>query len=78
MNGIEREVDRLGRIVIPIEYRKQLGLSSGSKVIFFCDENRLVVEVAESTCALCGDHLDEKTEIRLCGACLARIRGQGK
>lgn len=33
MNGIEKEVDNLGRVVIPMEFRKRLGIVSNSKVM---------------------------------------------
>ena len=41
MSGIEKDVDRLGRIVVPMEYRKKLGITEGSKIVFFLDGDTL-------------------------------------
>lgn len=42
--GIIRSVDKLGRIVIPVEYRKLLGLNGDCKdVEIICKGNSLIV-----------------------------------
>ena len=33
MSGIEREIDDVGRVVIPMEFRKALGVEFNSKVL---------------------------------------------
>lgn len=45
--GIIRSVDKLGRIVIPVEYRRFLGLNGDCKdVEIICKGNRLIVTKA--------------------------------
>jgi len=41
--GIVRKVDRLGRVVLPIELRKVLGLEVGTAVEIFTDNGSLVM-----------------------------------
>ena len=33
--GLERKVDKLGRVVLPAEYRKQYGIHPGDKIITY-------------------------------------------
>ena len=73
MKGIEKEVDRLGRIVIPNEYRKRLGIKEGSRIVICFSGGRLYLEMVEGVCALCGKKLREGAPVRLCEDCLADI-----
>ena len=69
MNGIEREVDKLGRIVIPKDYRAQLGLTCGSRVLISLEDGALRMVNSASKCAICGDFAASK-KIRLCESCI--------
>ena len=42
--GIVRRVDDLGRIVMPKEIRKNLGIGIGDPVEFFVDKQRVIVQ----------------------------------
>ena len=41
--GIQRHIDKLGRIVIPIEWRKLLGVEIGEKLEISMNENRELI-----------------------------------
>ena len=42
--GIVKRIDKLGRIVVPIEYYKQLGLSREDEVeMFFTEDDEIVI-----------------------------------
>ena len=43
MKGIEREIDRLGRVVIPIEFRKKLGIEFNSKVLISLSNGEIII-----------------------------------
>ena len=75
MQGIEKEIDELGRVVLPIEMRRTLGLQSKSKVILKMENNRILLSPKEKCCALCGKTGCVHADFRLCGACIERIRG---
>mgnify|MGYP003299815809 CR=1 FL=1 len=42
--GITRKIDELGRVVLPIEFRKQLGLKHKDPVNIYLLENGFYVE----------------------------------
>ncbi|MGE7827967.1 AbrB/MazE/SpoVT family DNA-binding domain-containing protein [Paenibacillus sp. NPDC093718] len=72
--GIVRQVDELGRIVIPIELRKVMGMNEGDSVEFFMDEqtNRLMFRKYQAGCLFC-DSMDSISYFRgrqVCSSCL--------
>ncbi|MDF2938644.1 MAG: regulator [Paenibacillaceae bacterium] len=57
--GIVRELDSLGRIVIPKETRDLLGIRLEDPIEFFVDENTIIVRRYKSNCCLfCMDSND--------------------
>lgn len=42
--GIVRKVDRLGRIVIPIELRRKLGIEIGSPLEIYTNEDSIILK----------------------------------
>lgn len=52
--GIVRHVDELGRIVIPKEMRRVLGISNGDPVEINLVENRIEITKYSRACNLCG------------------------
>ena len=73
MKGIEKEVDRLGRVVIPSEYRKRLGIKEGSKIVFSSLDRGIYLETVDGGRALCSKKLRKEASARLCEVCLADI-----
>lgn len=74
--GIVRNIDELGRIVIPKEMRKMLGISNNDPVEITCDGNAIAVRKYKEVCILCSSD-GELTEIhdkKLCAACIAKIK----
>jgi transcriptional pleiotropic regulator of transition state genes len=70
-----RKVDGLGRIVLPIELRRQLGIDSGDELAIGVEAGRLVLEKVEDHCVFCGgkDGLREYLGKRVCASCRAGI-----
>ena len=52
--GLPRRIDHLGRIVIPVELRRVLGIAEGDYVGFSADGDRIVIEKMEERCTFCG------------------------
>jgi AbrB family transcriptional regulator, transcriptional pleiotropic regulator of transition state genes len=52
--GIVRKADDLGRVVIPIELRKTLNISTGDSLEIFSEEGRLVLQKYQPGCAITG------------------------
>ncbi|MBQ4354141.1 MAG: AbrB/MazE/SpoVT family DNA-binding domain-containing protein [Clostridia bacterium] len=74
--GIVRKVDELGRIVLPIETRKRLGLGPKDPVEIFVEKDRVVLKKYEPSCIFCGDADDIVLykEKRICKACLEELK----
>lgn len=74
--GIVRKVDELGRIVLPIETRKRLGLGPKDPVEIFVEKDRVVLKKYEPSCIFCGDADDVLLykDKRICKACLEELK----
>ena len=48
-----RKVDKLGRIVIPMELRKKYGLSEGASIDFKDSGDGIVVKALVNQCKIC-------------------------
>ena len=74
MNEIEKEIDNLGRVVIPIGFRNKLGIKSKDKVLVSLKEQAIIITAAEGRCSLCGIKLSEEKSIALCTACIEKVK----
>lgn len=59
--GIVRKVDELGRIVIPIELRRVLGIDIKDPVEFFVENDKIILKKykANMACAVTGEVSDD-------------------
>lgn len=73
--GIVRKIDELGRLVLPIETRRALGLASGEGVEIFVDGDRVILKKYEPACIFCGDADDiiVHNGKKICRNCAADI-----
>ena len=74
--GIVRRIDELGRIVLPIEIRKNLTLSSRDAVEIFVNEDTIVLKKYEPACIFCGS-MDNASLFKgriICDHCLNELR----
>ena len=53
--GILRAIDNLGRIVLPIELRRHLGIGPKDSVEIFVDKDSVVLKKYQPSCAFCGN-----------------------
>ena len=73
--GIVRRIDELGRIVLPIEIRKNLSLSSRDAVEIFVNEDTIVLKKYQPACIFCEDAKDVITfhGKNVCTTCAKRL-----
>lgn len=74
--GVIRSVDAIGRLVIPIELRRELGLNTGEPVHMYVENGRVIVEKYKKSCFLCGKTASEFIVVngkRICNECKAKI-----
>ena len=67
-------IDKLGRVVIPIQYRRELGLCEGSEINLRCCERKIIIVPKEPTCRICGGELKCSCEIALCEGCIQMVK----
>ena len=56
--GIVRPVDSLGRVVIPIELRRNLGINTDDSLEVFVDGQFIMLKKYEPACIFCGEAED--------------------
>ncbi|MFJ8100390.1 AbrB/MazE/SpoVT family DNA-binding domain-containing protein [Lysinibacillus sp. NPDC096212] len=63
--GIVRKVDDLGRVVIPIELRRTLGIGEKDSLEIFIDGDRIILKkyMANMTCAVTGEVSDNNISL---------------
>jgi len=74
MKTVEKEIDTLGRVVIPKKFRTALGIKAGSAVLMSLEGGAVIISAKSSLCALCGEKIDAGVPFRLCATCLAKIK----
>jgi len=74
--GIVRKVDELGRIVLPIELRRTLGIKVKDALEIYVDGASVILKKYEPACSFC-DNASDITVYKnknICGECLTEIK----
>lgn len=77
--GIVRNVDELGRIVIPVELRRMLGVEVTDPIEVYTTEEQIILKKYEPACLFCHDS-GEMTYFKgklVCRTCLSDISNTG-
>ena len=74
--GIVRQLDSLGRIVLPIELRRSLNINSKDLLEIMVDGSSVVLRKYEPNCAFCGSEskLSSYKGKLICRRCLKEIK----
>ena len=72
MEGIIRHLDDLGRIVIPKEIRKNLGLNEGNRLEIMQENKTIILKIPENKICKCGRTLEENSNF--CPNCGKKIK----
>ena len=73
--GIVRNIDELGRIVVPKEMRDKLHIKNSDPVEFFTEGDKIIITKYHVSCIFCGgegDLVDFKGKT-ICKKCLEEI-----
>lgn len=78
--GIVRQVDELGRIVIPKELRKVFDINFKDPLEIYTEEDRIILKKYQPTCIFCGDAKDVFlfNDKNVCPNCAKSIAGYAK
>lgn len=73
--GIVRKIDALGRIVLPIELRRNMDVDDNASLEIFVDGDSIILKKYLPTCVFCGEAKDIITYKgrNICQACRAKI-----
>ena len=76
--GIVRNIDELGRIVVPKEIRKKLGISNTDPVEIYTEGEKIILTKYLPVCHFCGstDGLSEFREKNICASCIAELKSK--
>ncbi len=76
--GIVRQVDALGRIVLPIELRRTLDIEIKDSLEIFTDGDDIILRPYRPCCIFCGegndisDHMGKK----VCRSCIEKLNNK--
>lgn len=75
-NGIVRHIDELGRIVVPKELRKKLGISACDPVEISSEGDRIIITKYSPVCHFCGstENISVFKEKSICERCISEIK----
>ena len=76
--GIVRNIDELGRIVIPKEIRKKLGIANNDPVEIYVEGERIMLMKYHPACHFCGsteDIMEFKGKV-VCHACIIEAENE--
>ncbi len=76
--GVVRQVDQLGRIVLPKELRTILGIDVKDSIEIFTDGDKIVLQKYQPACTFCSNANDVIyfNGKRICTECIAKIKDQ--
>lgn len=74
--GIVRNIDELGRIVVPKEMRTKMDILCGDPVEIFVEDDKIVLRKYVPNCIFCGKHdaVETFNEKKICRACLEELK----
>lgn len=74
--GIVRPMDALGRVVIPIELRRNLAINTDDSLEIFVDGEYIMLKKYEPACIFCGSNEDIKQVHgrNVCGDCISEMK----
>ena len=74
--GIVRPIDELGRLVVPKELRRTLGIENGDSVEIFTEDDRIILRKYRPGCVFC----DNASDLHpfngkpVCNSCLRKLK----
>ncbi len=74
--GIVRRVDDLGRIVIPMELRRTLGIHVKDPMAIYVEGDRIILEKHRDVCTICGgkEDISDVKGRPVCADCVTAVK----
>ena len=74
MTQFVRRLDHMGRLVIPAEYRKRIGIDVLDEVRITEKDGKIIVEKLTPGCKICGSEENINVKMGICEECIAKIK----
>lgn len=76
--GIVRPLDSLGRIVLPIELRRTMGIACKDALEIFMENDSIVLKKYLPNCIFCGstEGLKDFEGKSVCRSCIRKLQGE--
>ena len=73
--GVFRTIDNLGRVVLPSDMRRSLGIAEDDEIELSLEKNSIVIRKRIPGCIFCGrkTHLSEFDGKYICSGCFLRL-----
>ncbi|MBR6557962.1 MAG: AbrB/MazE/SpoVT family DNA-binding domain-containing protein [Clostridia bacterium] len=73
--GMIRKIDELGRIVLPIEIRKNMDIKEKDEIEIFIENDRIILQKHDPACVFCNsaEELFIYMDKPICKACLDKL-----
>jgi len=77
--GIVRKVDELGRIVIPVELRRNFEISDNDSLEIYVEDDKIILKKHEPSCIFCkaADNIQVYKNKNICLNCLKELYNKG-
>ena len=74
--GVIRQIDELGRFVLPIEIRRSLGINLKDSIEIYTEGDHIILRKHEHNCLFCGSTEEVITHEKkcICRRCLDALR----
>ncbi len=72
--SVTKKIDELGRIVLPVDYRRALGVTVDSVLSISFTDGGILIKPTASVCKLCGSEENISSELEVCRECIKRIK----
>ena len=74
--GIVRNIDELGRIVVPKEMRTKMNIACGDAIEIYVEDDKIVLTKFTPNCTFCGstDIAAEMNGSKICRECLNNLK----
>ncbi|MBO4331144.1 MAG: AbrB/MazE/SpoVT family DNA-binding domain-containing protein [Oscillospiraceae bacterium] len=74
--GIVRQMDSLGRIVLPIELRRTLDIAERDYLEIYVEGNRIILKKYAPSCVFCGktEGIVEFSGKNVCRSCINKLK----
>lgn len=75
MTEYVRKIDSLGRIVIPVDYRKKAGIYDTGEARITEENGKIIIEKLHPDCKICGAEGKLDEQFGICPKCIEAIKG---